>query len=98
MEKTECVDNELSMYIMEDTVRYGGMLLKYSLGVHCRADGRSFEILVVNGDERCSCQVGEDLLFATDCYRSLLWGRVTPCSAQDVIEDLSYLRKNHRKM
>ena len=83
--------------LRQDRVYYGGMLLSYALYTLSESMERKYTLCVTYDEERATCEVGEDLLFAVDCYEVLLQGRVTPCSLTEVVDDLCYLNKKRGK-
>ena len=71
----------------EETVSFGGMLLKYQLFVRNCEEGR-FLIHVQSGDEHMEAVLGNRVDSALKLYHAIVRGRVTPCGLQDVVDDL----------
>ena len=82
--------------LADETILYGGMLLRYRLIDTDDATGR-FHLLAANGAECAEISVGDDIGFATDCYRSARDGGVTPCTLGDVVADLRTIAGNFGK-
>ena len=82
--------------LADETILYGGMLLRYRLIDTNDPTGR-FRLIVANGGELAEISVGDDIGFAADCYRSARDGGVTPCSLGDVVADLQTVAENFGK-
>ena len=82
--------------LADDTTLCGGMLLRHRLIDTDDAAGR-FHLLAANGAECTEISVGDDIVFATDCYRSVRDGGVTPCTLEEVVEDLRTVAVNFGK-
>lgn len=83
-------NHQIRITLDEETVYFGGMNLGYRLSVGEGSEGRRFYISVSKGSERVECEVGNDLLRATEQYQSIVHGTVTPCTLEEVLEDLQY--------
>ena len=82
------MENKEKQKILADAViRYGGMLLRYRL-IDTGEIAERFHVVAVNGRECAEFPVGDDICFASDCYRAVRDGSVTPCTLGDVIADL----------
>ena len=82
--------------LADETILYGGMLLRYRLIDTEDAAGR-FHLIAANGAECAKISVGDDICFAADCYRSVRDGRVTPCALEEVVADLRTVSVNFGK-
>ena len=79
---------ETVVSLKEDTVCYGGMVLFYRLLANTKEQDEKFWIEVAKIPEVHLCGVGNDLLVALDCYRKIVDGAVTPCTLEEVVDDL----------
>ncbi len=83
--------------LKRDHVRFGGMLLEYTLSVREGVPANRFEIGVRMDREESVTDAGDELEFALESYRKLVSGIVTPCTVGDVMQDLEYSRKKLQK-
>ncbi len=81
---------QVRIILDEESVYFGGMNLTYCLSVCEGSEGRCFYISVKKGDEQVGCDVGSDLWRATEQYQSIVHGTVTPCTLEEVLEELQY--------
>ena len=77
------------MILEEETVTFGGMLLRYQLFVTNGSNAR-FIIRVATGDEQTEALLGDRVDPALKLYRAIVRGRVTPCALQDVVGDFCF--------
>ena len=70
----------------EETVSFGGMLLKYQFLVCNEAELR-FVVRVILGEEHMEAALGNRIDPALKLYRAIVRGRVTPCGLHDVVSD-----------
>ena len=87
MKKRNCNCNACRLTLEEETVSFGGMLLKYQLLI-CNGEDTKFYIRVATGDEHMEAALGNRVDPALKLYRAIVRGRVTPCGLQDVLSDL----------
>ena len=73
--------------LAEETISFGGMLLEYRLLVRNTYADR-FRVTVALGEERAESGVGNDIEAALGRFRSVVHGRVTPCTLSEVLCDL----------
>lgn len=76
--------------LTEDHVYFGGMSLAYELHMVVGEPCRRFRIRVAKAEECSEGDIGCDLFRAVECYRSVVKGTVTPCTLDDVLQDLQY--------
>ncbi len=79
---------EKEFILAEETVNFGGMLLRYRLFA-CESNINRFCILITKGRERSTAGLGNDINRALRFYNMVVGGRVTPCGLQDVMYDLN---------
>ena len=79
-------DREL--VLAEETVNFGGMLLRYRL-LAGDSESDRFWVLITKGRERSTAGLGNDINRALRFYNMVVGGRVTPCGLQDVMYDLN---------
>lgn len=72
--------------LRDETVLFGGMLLRYRLLLSEGAEER-FSVRISKGEEATETGVGNEISAALDCYFALLRGRVTPCALPDIMCD-----------
>ena len=89
-------NKEKQIILADEGIRYGGMCLRYQL-VDTGEIAERFHVIAVNGEERAEFPVGNDICFASDCYRAVRDGGVTPCTLGDVIADLRSVSVNFGK-
>ena len=75
---------EQETVICEDRCRIAGKTVYYRLS---RADA-TYGIEVTFQEESCRLELGSSLSEAATFYEALVKGRVTPCSAPFILEDL----------
>ncbi len=88
--KTNKNQSKTRITLDEENIYFGGMGLNYRLSVVMEGEGRRFYISVQKGDERIECDVGTDLFRAVENYQSIVHGTVTPCTLEEVLEELEY--------
>ncbi len=76
--------------LTEDHIYFGGMSLTYELHMVMGEACRRFRIRVAKSEEFCEAEVGCDLFRAVEYYQSVVGGTVTPCTLEDVLQDLQY--------
>ena len=81
---------EGEIVLAEETVCFGGMLLRYRL-MAGESEINRFSILITKGRERSTAGLGNDVNRAVQFYNMVVAGRVTPCGLQDVMYDLNRL-------
>ncbi len=87
---------EQKRILTEETVAFGGMLLRYRL-VETSDPVARFRLCAANGAETAEAPLGNDLCFAADCYRAARNGRAMPCTLSDIVEDLRLEAANFEK-
>ena len=70
----------------EETVSFGGMLLKYQFTV-CNGDTLRFLVRITSGQEHTEAILGNRIDPSLKLYRAIVRGRVTPCGLHDVVTD-----------
>ena len=85
-----------SNVLAEESITYGGMVLQYRLTDYGSEKPR-FRISVKSGSEYAQADVGNDIGLATDCYRAMKEGSVTPCVLEEVAEDFITSRQIFEK-
>ena len=78
--------NGCQLTLEEETVSFGGMLLKYQF-LACNGAELRFMVRIVSGQERMEAVLGNRIDPALKLYRAIVRGRVTPCGLQDVVSD-----------
>lgn len=85
MRKTQ-ICSRCQLTLEEETVSFGGMLLKYQFLVRNGAE-LHFVVRVILGQEHVEAALGNRIDPALKLYRAIVRGRVTPCGLQDVVSD-----------
>ena len=85
MKKTQNC-NACQFILEEETVSFGGMLLKYQF-LACNNYDLRFHVRVDSGKEHVEATLGNRLDPALKLYRAIVRGRVTPCGLHDVVSD-----------
>ena len=85
MKKTQNC-NACQFILEEETVSFGGMLLKYQFLV-CNHDDLRFRVSVDSGKEHVEATLGNRIDPALKLYHAIVRGRVTPCGLNDVVSD-----------
>ena len=75
------------MVLEEESVTFGGMLLRYQLLV-CNGGASRFLVRVSLGEEHTEAELGGRMETALSLYHTLVRGRVTPCGLSEVMADL----------
>ena len=70
----------------EETISFGGMLLKYQFLVSGNQD-HSFAVRISSGNEVAETVLGTRLSPAFKLYHAIVRGRVTPCCLAEVVSD-----------
>ena len=70
----------------EETVSFGGMLLKYQFAV-CNGDSLRFLVRITSGQEQMEAILGNRIDPSLKLYHAIVRGRVTPCGLHDVVTD-----------
>ena len=83
--------------LAEETVLYGGMVLKYCLTDEGTEMQNRFRVSVESGTEFAQTDLGNDICAATDCYRAVRDGSVTPCVLEEVVRDFLKCRQTFEK-
>ena len=84
MEQHSC--RECKLILQEETVGFGGMVLRYQLLV-CPEGTDRFRIRVTLGEESDECWIADRIEHALERYRLLVRGCVTPCCLREVLDD-----------
>lgn len=79
-----------TIVLTEDHVYFGGMCLSYELHMVEGAACRRFRIRVAKAEEFSEGELGCDLFRAVEYYQRVVRGTVTPCTLEDVLQDLQY--------
>ncbi len=67
-----------------------GLVMTYRLRWNGHETAPSFYATVISETDRATVWLGSDPDFARDCYRQIRDGFVTPCTLQDVVDDLTW--------
>lgn len=84
--KTQHNCNTCQLILEEETVSFGGMLLKYQFAV-CNGKDLHFLVRVASGREQVEAPLGDRIDPSLKLYRAIVRGRVTPCGLHDVVTD-----------
>ena len=86
---------EDAWHVIEETARRGeGMTFTYCLRWNGRESAPSFYASVLSESDRATAWLGNDPDFAKDCYRRIRDGFVTPCTLQEIVDDLIWEHQN----
>ena len=79
--------------LCEDHIYFGGMHLTYRLLLHPGEVMHRYFIGVSLGEQTCKAEAGNDLRCALSHYQRIREGIVTPCTLQEVMQELQYAQK-----
>ena len=82
----------VSYVLMQENIYYDGLCLQYQLRQNIPET--TFLLSVRYKNDFAEIDLGDDLCFASDCYRLVRNGGVTPCTLADVVDDLRKEVKN----
>ena len=82
--------------LAEDTAMAGGMSLRFRLTDSGAGEDR-FHICAEHGNHCVDVALGNDVVFAAECYRAVREGKVLACTLEDVIADLRFEAANFEK-
>ena len=78
----------------ESRIEQHGLVMTYRLRWNGRESAPSFYASVISESDRATVWLGSDPDFARECYRRIMDGFVTPCTLQDVVDDLTWEHRN----
>ena len=84
--KKQSACRNCQLTLEEETVSFGGMLLKYQFAV-CNDETPRFLVRITSGQERMEAILGNRIDHSLKLYRAIVRGRVTPCGLHDVVTD-----------
>ena len=91
--KTDCTHSDASeaRLLARSCAARGGLFVEYRLEQTVSATESGYYLTLFGAGDFGRISVGEDLLFAVECYRTAVQGCVTPCAIADIVSDLRFL-------
>ena len=83
-------NNLFKIALCEDHVYFGGLQLTYRLLLLPGEVMHRYFICISLGEESCEAEAGNDLARALCYYQRVKEGCVTPCTLDDVMQELQY--------